>query len=105
MAAKSPNGAAAWNFLTFLTNREEATNYINKTQKPAARRDLINLQKTGTELGVFAEQALSAKNWRQVDNLAIENIFNDMIESIVLGRSTVSEALKTAADQVTILMR
>ena len=105
VAAKSPNGATAWNFLTFLTNREEATNYINKTQKPAARRDLINLQKTGAELGVFAEQALSAKNWRQVDNLAIENIFNDMIESVVLGRSTVSEALKTAADQVTILMR
>lgn len=105
VAAKAPHPQEAWKFLLFLTDQQQAAKYLNKTLKPAARRDLIALQKTDPELGVFAEQALSAKGWEQVDSAAIESIFNDMIESVVLGRSTLEEAIKTAADQVTVLMR
>lgn len=105
VAAQSKNSRAAWEFINFLATSEQSAKYLNLTDKPAARRDLIDLQKTVSDFSIFAEQALSAKDWFQIDNLAIESIFNNMIESVVLGRLTVQEAISTAADQVTVLMK
>ena len=56
-------------------------------------------------MGIFANQTLSAKSWHQTDNSAIEKIFADMIESIVLEKTSLNRALNEAADKVTILMK
>ena len=78
--------------------------FLNAAARPAARRDLIEQQKTDPDLGVFAEQALAARSWYQVDNVAIETIFADMIDSINLGRQTLQDALKAAEAKVSVLM-
>jgi len=95
----------AWQFLAWLAGAEPQKEYLTAAQKPSARRDLIEAQKSDEILGVFAEQALSAKSWWEVDNSAIEQIFADMIESVVSGSATADDALRAASQRVTLLMR
>lgn len=110
----------AWNFITFLTakpegkftsggglgggaidpNYDPAVEYLNKTKKPAARRDLIELQKTDPEFGVFAKDNLIAKSWKQGQPDAIENIFAEMIDQVNKGQATVGDALETASQRI-----
>jgi len=95
----------AWQFIVWLTDKENAEAYLEAAEKPIARRDLVNWQKNDPDLGVFAQQALTAHSWYQVDNLTIEQYLADMIESVVLGEATIEEAIKKAVNQVTLLMK
>lgn len=104
VSQSSYSQAAAWQFLSWLSSADASREYLAAARKPAARRDLIEEQATDGELGLFAQQALYAKSWWEKDNLAIEGIFADMIESVVRGTATVDEALSRANSQVTTLM-
>jgi multiple sugar transport system substrate-binding protein len=105
VSAASENKQAAWKFLTYLASKEGALPYLRKSLRPTARRDLIEFQKTDSDLGVFAIQALSARSWYQVDPAAIEQIFAEMIENTVFRRLSALEALRAAEDKVTVLMQ
>ncbi len=101
---RSQSVTDSWRFLLHLTSKDGASNYLNATLRPAARRDLIELQRSDLDLGVFAVQALSARSWFQVDNTAIESIFADMIDDVNFGRASVREALRNAESKVNVLM-
>ncbi|OGN08032.1 MAG: hypothetical protein A2750_00995 [Candidatus Yanofskybacteria bacterium RIFCSPHIGHO2_01_FULL_45_42] len=103
LASKHPN--EAWLFINFLASKDPATNYLVATNRPAARRDLIEAQKTDDELGIFALQALSAKSWYQVDSSAVEKIFADMINDVNFKRRSVRDALVNAESRVNVLMQ
>jgi len=119
-AAQIPNDvrvAEAWNFIKFLTDKplvaagqnpstvyDPAAVFLQKTGHPAARKDLIEKQKTDVDLGAFAAGNLVAKDWKEVDAPAIEAIFATMIDSVNKGAMTPADALQTAAVQVTQLM-
>lgn len=105
VSQSSTNQAAAWQFITWLSSQENSREYLTATKKPAARRDLIDEQKSDADLGVFAQQSLYAKSWWEVDNLAIEGIFADMIESVAGNSATAADALEVASTQVSALMR
>ena len=87
------------------SNFDPAADYLEKVKKPAARKDLIEIQKTDLTLGVFAMQNLFAKSWYQVDPEAVENIFLDTIEQVNRGQATLSEAIGSAEAKVTQTMR
>jgi len=101
----SKNPQEAWKLLVYLSQKENLKKYLEKAKRPTSRRDLIEWQRSSPDLGVFANQTLSARSWYQIDNVAIEKIFADMVESVVLGAETIDQALNKAADQVGILMR
>lgn len=116
----------AWKFLKFLTTKPEAAlnistnvagkekttamnfdpavNYLEKTRKPAARRDLIEIQKNDPKIGIFAAQNLFAKSWYQSDPETIEAIFADMIDKVNRGAGTPGDAIRAAAQQVNVIM-
>ncbi len=118
--------AEAWKFLKFLTvnpegniaqaanvagtkqvvdpNYDPAVKYLQATGRPAARKDIIERQKTDPRIGVFAESNLVAKSWVQADPEAIEIIFAEMIDQVNRGASTPAEAIKAGAARVTQLM-
>jgi len=75
------------------------------TRKPTARKDLVNWQKEDAELGVFANQSLTAQSWYQIDNNAIETILAESIKSVILGSTTVQKAIETAIGKINLLMR
>jgi len=115
----------AWEFLTYLTTKPDGTfkvssnkpglgktanpnfdpakDYLEKTKEPAARRDIIEIQKNDPEIGVFATGNLIAKNWKESNPDTIEGIFAQMIDQINKGQATVGEALKSAAQRVQTL--
>lgn len=117
----------AWQFLRFLTVNhggslhlvngitkktadfpitiDPATEYLKKTYKPAARRDLIEQQKTDPVLGPFASGNLIAKSWYQADPDAVDQIFTDMIDSVNRGDIQISQALNLATNRVTNILQ
>jgi multiple sugar transport system substrate-binding protein len=112
----------AWKFIAFLTTKAEtpiqvksnvagttkitnsnydpASVYLEKTGKPAARRDLIEAQKTDPKIGVFATDNLIAKSWKQADPDAIGAIFSEMIDQVNRGQSNVRDAIQSASKRV-----
>ena len=101
---KARDTEEAWKFLRFLTSRSPSIDYLNATLRPAARRDVIELQKNDLDFGLFALQALTAKSWYQVDNKAIESIFAEMIDNVNFNRLQVRDAIRNAESRVNVLM-
>jgi len=100
----SANALEAWKFLVFLSSRAGVATYLNATQNPTARRDLIDEQKNdGIELAVFLGQTLTAKSWWQVDNIALEQVLADMIDDVNFSRRDARSALKAAEDKINLL--
>ena len=104
VSKQSKNPVTAWKFLVYLSSAQGATPYVNASDRPSARRDLIEQQKTDPDLGVFAIQALSARSWYQIDNSAIETIFAEMIDNVNFGRMSARDALDAAESKVGVLM-
>lgn len=102
---KSKSTRQAWEFIKYLTSKENAEIYLERTKRPVARKDLVDLQKSDPILGVFAKQSLTARTWYQIDSGAIETIFADAIESVVLGEANLNSAVETAARQINLLIR
>ncbi|OGN39760.1 MAG: hypothetical protein A2457_00250 [Candidatus Yanofskybacteria bacterium RIFOXYC2_FULL_44_13] len=105
VANKSLNINTAWKFVVSLTSKNGANKYLTTTNRPSARRDLIEAQKSDADLGIFAEQALTAKSWFQADGVAIEGIFADMIDDVNFRRRSIKEALNNAESRVSVLLR
>ncbi|OWK27425.1 MAG: hypothetical protein US76_04320 [Parcubacteria group bacterium GW2011_GWA2_38_13b] len=101
----SKNPGWAWHFIQFMTLKDNALKYLESSKRPTARRDLVDLQKDKLHLGVFARQSLTAKSWYQIDNVTIETIFSDMIETVVLGQATIKQAIEKSANQINVLYR
>jgi len=97
-ASTSPN--AAWQFVRFLTSQSQAgpINAAHVTP-PALRASVIESQRD-PELGVFADQALTAKSWSRPDIAAADSIFNQAIDDVVTGAGTIKEVLRRAEDQL-----
>lgn len=101
--AKNPN--VAWDFIKFITSKEEAVKYLEVAKRPTARKDLVLAQTEDADLKVFTSQVLTARNWYQKDNNAVEEIFLDTIESVNRKEKTYSEAVKYAESRVTQTMK
>jgi len=104
VSLQSKHPYEAWRLVHYLAADAGDVSYLNVASRPAGRHDLIDQQKNDPDLGVFAEQSLSARSWFQVDNQAIETIFADMIDNVNLGRQSIADALHEAEDKVSVLM-
>lgn len=89
----------------FPLNSDPTKTYLEKTNKPAARRDLIDAQKNDVLIAPFALGNLIAKNWYQGNPEAVETIFAEMINGVNLGEKSISDALTTAGNRVNVLNR
>jgi ABC-type glycerol-3-phosphate transport system substrate-binding protein len=92
--------AVSGNKKEFSLSYDPATEYLLKTGKPAARRDILEQQKTDTILGPFVTGNLIAKSWRQTNSEAIESVLAEMINSVNIGAMSKSEAIKLAEDRI-----
>lgn len=105
VSANSENAQEAWEFLLFLSNQNNLKGYLEKTNRPTSRRDMVFNRSEDSIMSIFDAQILSAKSWYQVNNVAIENILADMLKLIIQRKSTEENAMKQAADQIELLMK
>ncbi|TAK95987.1 extracellular solute-binding protein [Patescibacteria group bacterium] len=89
----------------FPMDVDPAEEYLKSTGRPAARRDLIEKQKSDPFLGPFALENLIAKNWYQPDQESVETILAEMIDAVNKGNATASAALSSAASRIGKLMK
>ncbi len=99
----SKNQAWAWNFLKFATSKESLDGYYKIDKEPSSRRDLIELQSSDPDMGVFAHANLTGKTFYKADEAKFDAIIGDMIDSIVLRGQSVDQALSRAQSQASTL--
>ena len=96
---------AAWQFLKFITSKEILPKYYEAQKQVSPRLDILEQQISDPEIGVFAENALSAKSLYKPDSDVVESIFVQMIDNVVLRSVTPQEAIKDATQKLNVLLR
>ena len=99
----SDNTDVAWDFLMFITSKENIQYYSDKTRKPTSRRDMIDSQVQDPIYGVFAEQIGYAESLPIYDAATYEVIFGKAINS-VLATVSPADAVKIAAEEINALL-
>lgn len=84
---------------------DAAATYLAETKQPAARRDIIEKQKTDVFLGPFVAGNLIAKSWYQMDPEAVETILAAAIDSINKSTATIYSAIKLAGERIDVTLR
>jgi len=104
---RSPNTNEAWNFIQYVTRQDSLEKlFIGQTGQVGALRSVIAEQAQDTELGVFAQQAISARSWyRGRSASTAEQAIVDMIDSVVGGTTTPLEALGLARQKIELTTR
>lgn len=98
---KSKYANEAWDFIQFETKAEQVKTYLAKAKKPTALRTLVNEQIEDLDIGVFAQQVLTAKSWyKGADANAAEKIFAEMIDAVVLTQDKIENIINLAANKV-----
>lgn len=101
VSKQSKNSAWAWHFISSIaTNSQVAELYVQNASLPPALLTLIEKYKNDANLGVFARQALTARSWPQPDRDEVKNIFSDMIQSVLNGKSSSKDALNEAQNAI-----
>ncbi|MDD3498336.1 MAG: extracellular solute-binding protein [Candidatus Moranbacteria bacterium] len=84
----------------FATSIDPAGVYLESTKKPAARRDLIETQKSDPMLSPFAYGNLIAETWYRKDAETIENVWAEIINSINKGDMKVMEGINLIRSRI-----
>lgn len=100
----SKNPTAAWQFVMFLTREAGTDMFRIKTQRPPARRDLLNRKADFPELDPFYGQSLIAKGWLVPDEKPAQRLFEQAVEDIVSRSQTSNQAVQTLRERLDLLL-
>lgn len=101
VSQKSKNTNYAWDFIQFMADSRNVSEYLEAAKKPTALRALQTSQLEDLDISVFVSQILTAESWyRGKDWSAVEDAFTDMIDSQVYGTMEIKDAINLAASRV-----
>lgn len=101
----SKNQAAAWDFLKFISSKPQLEKYYAKHKLVSPRKDMLAAQSTDTEIGVFADGALTARSVFKQDAGLYESVFLKMIDDVILRNFDPDKALQNAAQQINLSLQ
>lgn len=104
VSRNSENYEAAWDFLLFITSKENLSYYNEKTHRPTSRRDLIEEQKQDAIYGVFAEQVGYAESLVIYDWDLYKNVFSKAIDAVLATTSTPRDAIRNAEGEINAIL-
>jgi len=101
VSKKSKYTNEAWDFVQYMSKSEQVKPYLASVKKPTALRSLIKDQREDPEMGVFADQVLTAKSWyRGYNSIAAEEALADMIDSSINDETKIPDAMGLAASRI-----
>jgi ABC-type glycerol-3-phosphate transport system substrate-binding protein len=90
----------SWNFLKFLSQKNNAQNYFLQTKNLPTRLDLIQEYLNDLDSGIFIREIGTSRNWYQYDFQSINTVFKEMIEAVTYKGDTPSKAVSTAVEKI-----
>lgn len=92
----------AWSFIEYATDGNNVGSYLSQAGKPTALRSLISDQLNDENIGVFAQELLTAKTWYRGNDIdAAEAAMNQMIDDVLANTyKDPQDAIDTAAKVV-----
>jgi len=86
VSKKSSHKNEAWDFIQFMTKADQVKFHLAKTKRPTALRSLIASQRNDDEIGIFADQVLTARSWyRGMNVIAAETAIKEMIDAVIVN--------------------
>lgn len=101
----------AWSYINFVTTKPKNSEfdptkvYLEKSNKISARKDLIVEQSQDPVMGVFAEQALTARSWQVPDEFVADDVIETAIDEVISGTNDARKALSKAATRLNSLWK
>lgn len=105
VSKQTKNPDYAWDFLNKVTSKDSLDKYYAQTKTPSVRRDLIELQASDPDIGIFANANLTAKSFYKPNQASFDNIFGQMIDNVILRGFSAEDALQQAEQQAGTLTR
>lgn len=102
VAKSSPNSILAWNFLNYMSQKQTLEKYYGKRKQVASRKDMLQTQFADTDIGVFAEAAITARSVYKKDANVFEAVFAKMIDDVVLRNFAAGQAISNAVQQINL---
>jgi len=103
VSLQSRNQLAAWQFILFAAAEEGAAVYLENTERPPAKRDLIAAGAPKPELEVFWRQALVAKSWAVPDEETALRLFQETIDAVVNRTENAGTAVGKLRSRLNVL--
>ncbi len=100
----SKNPLAAWEFISYLTNRQNSLAYANASGRPPARQDLLATAAINPQLQPFCDQAAFAQTWYRNEVGKANAIFRSAIDAVLAGQ-TVPDVINKLAKQMSHILR
>lgn len=106
VAKASPQQAAAWGFILYLTvSSGDGKAYQAATGLPPALRTDIGAYRDDPVLSVYSSQILTAKSWREPDDAKVAAAFDAAIKNVLTGAEDPSRALSEAETAVSQMIK
>ncbi len=102
--ASSRNSNTAFIAAGLLTAGDFATKFAAIESVVPARRDLLALKPTDDYYPVFYSSALYGKSWLDPSSKNTDDIFRNMVESVISGTMTVEGAIADANNKLNLLL-
>lgn len=95
----------AWNFIQFAASENQAKNFIEKTGRVPALQSLVGAKQEDKGIGIFAQQALTAKTWYHgpKPDLVLQ-AFQEMVVAANERVNTIEEILNVAGAKVRLTL-
>lgn len=101
IAASSKYKDWAWDFLLFATSEDQASKYLQSSQKPTAHKGLISKQVSDEFLGPFAEQLLLSRSWYHgKDDAQVDTALKDLIRASQAGSSDINRLIQNTERKI-----
>ncbi|MFH0951554.1 MAG: extracellular solute-binding protein [bacterium] len=102
VSLKSKYIPEAWDFVQFATSvPDNAKLYLKATQKPTALRSLVDEQVSDNDIGVFANQLLTATSWYNGKNYSVaEQVMKEMLDGIAASPERLETEARIATGKI-----
>ncbi|MBP9686502.1 MAG: extracellular solute-binding protein [Candidatus Doudnabacteria bacterium] len=103
VSKQSKHPTEAWNFIKTITTKDSLDKYYATRKVPSSRKDLIELQTSDPDIGVFAHANLTAKTFYRPDQVKFDAIMAKVIDNVALRGWRPADALNDAVSQAAAL--
>lgn len=100
VAKESRNAQASWEFLDWLTQREQLTMLSSKVKEVEGffgtlfpRKDMEDIYQDDAYLGIFNDSLKYAKSWYMVKGIEIRDAFNKLLNLTQLRANNITESI------------